>query len=56
MSQTHSIKELRQLYRVSAGTFRAWLQSLPDLQLKPRQRILTPAQVKKIQQAYGVPE
>lgn len=56
MAKTYSVKELRALYGVSAGTFTAWLRSIPGLCLKPRQRILSPAQVEKIQQAYGVPE
>ena len=56
MAKTYGVKELRTMYAVSAGTFRAWLRSLPDLQLKPGQRILTPHQVQMIFKAYGMPE
>lgn len=55
MAKTYSVKELRSMYGISAKTFTAWLRSIPDLCLKPRQRILSPAQVEKIQQAYGMP-
>ena len=42
-------------YRISYSTFIAWLREMPELNLKPNQRLLTPLQIEKIYEVYGNP-
>jgi hypothetical protein len=43
-------------YRVSYTTFVKWLNEVPNLNLKPNQRLLTPIQIKMIYEYHGHPE
>jgi len=51
-----SKSELAGLYNIHPDTLRKWLESVPDLQLKKSQRILTPKQVEKVFIHLGEPE
>ena len=42
-------------YGVSYNTFLKWLKEVPDLKLKPKQRILTPLQISKVFKHLGDP-
>lgn len=54
---TYSIKQLRAAYNVRPPVFKNWLTSIAaELNLQPRQRILTPLQVAAIIKAFGLPE
>lgn len=53
--QTFSKSELARLYRVHPATFRRWIDLIPDLELKPHKKLLTPLQVQKILQHLGQP-
>ena len=44
------------MYNVHYDTFKKWLKNVPDLDLKPTQRILTPKQVEKIFNHLGEPD
>lgn len=47
--------ELATLYGVSIVTLRRWLNRVPDLNLQPRQQLLTPDQVSRVVQHLGEP-
>ncbi len=47
--------ELAKMYKVHYDTFAKWLKSVPELNLLPTQRVLTPKQVKKIFDHLGEP-
>lgn len=48
-------KELSKKYKVSYNTFIKWLKNIPELQLFPNQRTLTPKQIEIIYNALGEP-
>lgn len=47
--------QLAKLYKVHYNTFIKWLKLIPDLDIKPNQRTLTPKQVEKIINHLGSP-
>ena len=47
--------EIAQKYGVCLITFNKWLEEFTELDIKPGQRILTPAQVRMIYQTIGEP-
>jgi hypothetical protein len=48
--------QLARMYNISGETFKKWLILVPDLDLRPAQRILTPKQVEKVFKHHGIPE
>jgi hypothetical protein len=48
--------QLAKMYNISGETFKKWLILVPDLDLRPAQRILTPKQVEKVFKHHGIPE
>jgi transposase len=54
--KVYSKTELSRMYNVHYDTFKKWLKNVPDLDLKPAQRILTPKQVEKIFKHLGEPD
>lgn len=48
-------KQLAKKYLISYNTFNNWLSAIPDLNLRHRQRMLTPRQVDLIYKALGEP-
>jgi transposase len=54
--KTYSKTELANLYEVHYETFIKWLKRIPDLDLEPNQRILTPKQVEKVFSHLGKPD
>jgi transposase len=55
-TKAYSKTELARMYNVHYDTFKKWLKGVPDLDLKPTQRILTPKQVEKIFKHLGEPD
>ncbi|GEM_PF-789793 len=55
-TKAYSKTELARMYNVHYDTFKKWLKGVPDLDLKPTQRILTPKQVEKIFNHIGEPD
>ena len=55
-AKAYSKTELARMYNVHYDTFKKWLKSVPDIDLKPAQRILTPKQVEKIFNHLGEPD
>ena len=53
---TYNKTQLADMYHVSYPTFKTWLKKVPDLNLDPKQRLLTPKQVEKIFKHHGEPE
>ena len=53
--KTASKSELARLYKVHLNTFSKWLKSVPGLDLKRYQRILTPKQVQLVFEHLGEP-
>jgi len=54
-AKVYSKTELARMYNVHYDTFKKWLINVPELDLKPTQRILTPKQVEKIINHLGEP-
>ena len=48
-------KELSKKYKVSYNTFLKWLNYIPELNMMPKQRVLTPKQIVIIYEALGEP-
>jgi len=42
-------------YQISHTTLLKWLKEVPDLNLKPNQRLLSPSQIKKFYDFHGHP-
>lgn len=55
MKKTFTKKELSKKYMVSYNTFISWLKNVPELNLMPNQRLLTPKQVSLIYEFLGEP-
>jgi hypothetical protein len=49
-------KQLSIKYKVSYNTFIKWLKNIPDLNLYPNQRTLTPKQIEIIYNEFGMPD
>lgn len=47
--------ELAAMYGISIVTLRKWINSVPNLDLLPKQQLLTPEQVARIVQHIGEP-
>ncbi len=47
--------EIAREYNISYTTFLRWLKDVPDLVLKPKQRLLSPKQIRAIYFFYGNP-
>ena len=54
-AKVYSKTELARMYNVHYDTFKKWLKNVPELELEPAQRILTPKQVEKIFNHLGEP-
>ena len=54
-NKTHTKTSLAALYGVSYPTFQKWLLDIPDLEIKPNTRVLTPKQVAKIMKELDPP-
>lgn len=52
---TRSKSQLALEYRITLKTFNKWLEKIPELNLLPGQRILTPKQVELIYAHLGKP-
>ncbi|MBL0201319.1 MAG: DUF4248 domain-containing protein [Chitinophagaceae bacterium] len=55
MTKTKTKSELAKLYGVHASTFMNWIKEIPNLNLKPNQKIFTPKQVGLIYEHLGEP-
>ena len=54
--KAYSKTELARFYGVHYDTLKKWLKNIPELDIKPTQRILTPKQVGKIFTHLGMPD
>ncbi|MEO6731920.1 MAG: DUF4248 domain-containing protein [Ferruginibacter sp.] len=54
-AQTATKTQLAKHYKVHYNTFIKWLKMIPELELNPTQRILTPKQVQIIYNHLGEP-
>ena len=50
-----SKSQLAKEFRISYSTFSKWLKAIPELELKPNQRILYPKQINMLYEYYGEP-
>lgn len=48
--------ELAREYGISIKTFQVWLREVPDINVKPKQRILSPKQTKMFYEFHGYPD
>jgi transposase-like protein len=55
-AEAASRTQLARQYKVNRRTFAKWLKRIPDIELEPRQKILTPKQVATIYEYLGSPE
>ena len=46
--EVKSRKEMAEYYSISPATFRKWVNTVPDLHLDLKKRLLTPKQVEQI--------
>lgn len=54
-AQAYTKTELARLYNVHYDTFKKWLKTVPELNMKAGQRLLTPKQVNQIFIHLGEP-
>lgn len=55
MRKSFTKKELSKKYGVHYNTFLKWLKEIKNLEINPKQRLLTPKQVEIIYQELGEP-
>ena len=54
-AETASKTQLAIKYKVSYNTFIKWLRMIPELELNPKKRLLTPKQVQIVYNHLGEP-
>jgi hypothetical protein len=54
--KAYSKSELARIYQVNYDTLKKWIDLIPNLGLRPDQRILTPKQVEMIIEHVGKPD
>ncbi len=53
--KTYSKSQLAKKYGVSYNTFKKWLKAIPEINIVPSKRLLTPRDVEIIYKNLGIP-